>query len=95
MVVTHSDEEDRVYGVGGTWQPLLLVVGQETQLVAAARGGGSAACCCWLWGGALQPVAAGCGEADCSWACVLPVVCEGEGTLGREGEERWQPGFAR
>ena len=51
--MTHSDGEDRVHGVGGTWQPLLLVVGQETQLVAAARGGGSAACYCWLWGGAL------------------------------------------
>ena len=53
MVVTHGDGYDRVHGVGGTWQPLLLVVGQETQLVAAARGGGSAACYCWLWGGAL------------------------------------------
>ena len=36
MVVTHDDGEERVHGVGGTWQPLLLVVGQETQLVAAA-----------------------------------------------------------
>ena len=95
MVVTHSDGENRVHGVSGTWQSLLLVVGQETQLVAAARGGQSAACCCWLWGGALQPVATGCGEADRSWACVLPIVCEGKGTCGREGEERWQSGFAR
>ena len=92
MVVTHGDgggpnprrRQHVAATAGGFWAGnaagcccswrgkcslLLPVVGRNTT-----------ACYYRLWGGALQPVAAGCGEKDRSWACVLLAVCKGEGT---------------